>query len=102
LVEEGNKRMGKLMRKWFPDEEQMILSSSATALPASERGSSVSGAANKTEDIVIASTTSGPSKWDVGKGARVIVDLATSYAIVKVLMPVRLAASLALTPWFAR
>lgn len=34
--------------------------------------------------------------------AQVLVNLATSYAVVKILMPVRVAASFALTPWFAR
>ncbi|KAI8830194.1 hypothetical protein BJ741DRAFT_620723 [Chytriomyces cf. hyalinus JEL632] len=31
-----------------------------------------------------------------------IIDMATAYAVVKLLMPVRIAVSLALTPWFAR
>lgn len=34
-------------------------------------------------------------------GSQTAVNLATAYALVKVLMPVRLAASAALTPWFA-
>ncbi|KAJ3075626.1 hypothetical protein HDU98_003922 [Podochytrium sp. JEL0797] len=33
---------------------------------------------------------------------RMVMDMATSYAFVKVLMPVRLGVSMALTPWFAR
>ncbi|TPX73711.1 hypothetical protein CcCBS67573_g05024 [Chytriomyces confervae] len=46
---------------------------------------------------------------DVGLGdsatrirSETIVDMATAYAVVKLLMPVRIAVSLALTPWFAR
>ncbi|PNS16532.1 hypothetical protein CAC42_266 [Sphaceloma murrayae] len=37
-----------------------------------------------------------------GKGARVIVELATAYAITKVLLPARIVASVWVTPWFAR
>ncbi|KAI9343995.1 hypothetical protein BDR26DRAFT_857971 [Obelidium mucronatum] len=48
------------------------------------------------------------SEVSVGDGpaipskTRMLVDMATSYAIVKLLMPVRLGLSLVLTPWFAR
>ena len=35
-------------------------------------------------------------------GVRVVVELATAYAIVKVLLPVRLVLSVWATPWFAR
>ncbi|KAG8628450.1 hypothetical protein KVT40_004323 [Elsinoe batatas] len=37
-----------------------------------------------------------------GKVARIVVELATAYAITKVLMPARLIASVWATPWFAR
>jgi hypothetical protein len=38
----------------------------------------------------------------IGATSHVFVNLAIAYAIVKVLMPVRIAACFALTPWFAR
>ncbi|KAJ3414880.1 hypothetical protein HDV05_005944 [Chytridiales sp. JEL 0842] len=97
LVDEGNRRMGKLMRKWFPDEEEK---QQVGALPSGLSESDNKGASYVTSDLAPSTLKAG--KWDVGRGARVIVDLATSYAIVKLLMPVRLAASLAMTPWFAR
>ncbi|KAF4555213.1 Hypothetical protein D9617_3g022850 [Elsinoe fawcettii] len=37
-----------------------------------------------------------------GRGARLVVELATAYAITKVLLPFRIAASVWATPWFAR
>ncbi|KAF2220675.1 hypothetical protein BDZ85DRAFT_29750 [Elsinoe ampelina] len=37
-----------------------------------------------------------------GTGARIIIELATAYAITKVLLPARLIASIWATPWFAR
>lgn len=33
---------------------------------------------------------------------KIVVEFATAYAITKVLLPVRIAGSLAATPWFAR
>ncbi|KAF1986551.1 hypothetical protein K402DRAFT_393618 [Aulographum hederae CBS 113979] len=38
----------------------------------------------------------------LSSGARVVVEVATAYAITKALLPVRLMASLWATPWFAR
>lgn len=35
-------------------------------------------------------------------GVRIVVELATAYAIVKMLIPFRLVVSVWLTPWFAR
>ncbi|KAI9219753.1 hypothetical protein BC828DRAFT_406405 [Blastocladiella britannica] len=40
--------------------------------------------------------------WDIQPDSRVFVNLVASYAIVKMLMPVRIAASVAMTPAFAR
>jgi len=42
-------------------------------------------------------------KWRVGeKGGRILVEVATAYAITKVLLPVRILVSVWATPWFAR
>lgn len=41
--------------------------------------------------------------WGRGeKGTRIVVEVATAYAITKVLLPVRLVISVWGTPWFAR
>ncbi len=41
--------------------------------------------------------------WTISEGgARLIVELATAYAITKVLLPIRIAASIWATPWFAK
>ncbi|KAF2801530.1 uncharacterized protein BDZ99DRAFT_455988 [Mytilinidion resinicola] len=37
-----------------------------------------------------------------GKGVRIVVEVATAYAITKALLPVRLVGSVWATPWFAR
>ncbi|CAN6673678.1 hypothetical protein TRVA0_049S00408 [Trichomonascus vanleenenianus] len=45
------------------------------------------------------------NKWDFGtaeESARIILEGAAAYAIIKILLPVRAAVSLFLTPWFAR
>jgi hypothetical protein len=42
-------------------------------------------------------------RWSVGeKGGRILVEVATAYAITKVLLPVRILVSVWATPWFAR
>lgn len=41
--------------------------------------------------------------WRVGeRGSRILVEVATAYAITKVLLPVRILVSVWGTPWFAR
>lgn len=41
--------------------------------------------------------------WGRGeKGVRIVVELATAYAITKALLPLRLVGSVWATPWFAR
>ncbi|KAF8540330.1 hypothetical protein BDD12DRAFT_880592 [Trichophaea hybrida] len=45
----------------------------------------------------------GLGRWFEGdKGARMLLELGTAYAVVKVAMPVRMAVSIAAAPWFAR
>lgn len=41
--------------------------------------------------------------WNIGEGGvRLLVEFATAYAITKILLPVRIVASVWATPWFAR
>lgn len=43
------------------------------------------------------------TKWHVGeKSGRILVEVATAYAITKVLLPARILVSVWATPWFAR
>lgn len=54
------------------------------------------------------SVAAGPSASDDGevkterKGTRLVLEFATAYAVTKALLPVRIAASVWATPWFAR
>jgi hypothetical protein len=42
-------------------------------------------------------------RWHVGEsGGRILVEVATAYAVTKVLLPVRILVSVWGTPWFAR
>lgn len=42
-------------------------------------------------------------RWHVGeKGSRILVEVATAYAITKVFLPARIVLSVWCTPWFAR
>jgi hypothetical protein len=42
-------------------------------------------------------------RWHVGeKGSRILVEVATAYAITKILLPLRIIISVWATPWFAR
>jgi hypothetical protein len=42
-------------------------------------------------------------KWHVGeKGSRILIEVATAYAITKVFLPARILLSVWATPWFAR
>ena len=42
-------------------------------------------------------------KWGVGeKGGRILVEVATAYAVTKVFLPARILVSVWATPWFAR
>lgn len=41
-------------------------------------------------------------KWHVGEqGSRILIEIATAYAVTKLLLPVRIVASVWATPWFA-
>jgi len=51
----------------------------------------------------IPDTTQEGETWNFSQtGSRIIVEVATAYAITKVLLPLRLMFSVWLTPWFAR
>ncbi|KAI9364398.1 hypothetical protein DFJ73DRAFT_415489 [Zopfochytrium polystomum] len=77
------------------EQKQQEQQSTAPAHPARDHSTAVNVVADDDHEHLAL-------KQKLGAGARVVLDLATAYAVVKVLLPVRVAASLALTPWFAR
>jgi len=86
-VAEGMERFGRWFRKkgWF----------------GFGRGEGGDGAVDG--EVVVSKTGKRERVWNVGeKGSRILVEVATAYAITKVLLPVRILVSLWATPWFAR
>lgn len=77
--DDGVRKFGKWLRKrgWVDEEQQM------EAIREEEHG--------------IASLEQTPNR-----GVRLILEFATAYAVTKALLPVRIAASVWATPWFAR
>ncbi|KAI9933277.1 hypothetical protein MW887_007750 [Aspergillus wentii] len=85
--EEGTERFGRWLRKkgWVEDDDMEIV----------------------TVDGGVVEEKSAPDgqvelKGESRKGVRLVLEFATAYAITKALLPVRLAASVWATPWFAR
>lgn len=81
LVKEGVEKFGRYARRkgWIDDEERGRLATGA------EGGGNAAG------------------WWGVGEGGvRLVVELATAWAVTKVLLPVRLVLSVWATPWFAK
>jgi hypothetical protein len=78
-VEEGTRKWSKYMQKkgWISEEDADL------ALKREETGDEAPIEASRT-------------------GVRLVVEVATAYAIVKVFLPARILASVAGTPWFAR
>lgn len=78
--EEGTRRFGRWLRKkgWIEEDIDM---------------------ATVTAD---GSTTEHPHGDREKKGVRLVLEFATAYAVTKALLPIRIAASVWATPWFAR
>jgi hypothetical protein len=87
-VSEGMERFGRYFgRKGWFGFERVEEDSSATSVTEGE-GSLI----EETE-----------KKWHVGeKGSRILIEVATAYAITKVFLPARILLSVWATPWFAR
>jgi len=63
-------------------------------------GEAEDGAGRKTREGLVGETE---KRWHVGEaGGRILVEVATAYAITKVLLPARILVSVWGTPWFAR
>jgi hypothetical protein len=87
-VAEGVKKFGRYFERkgWFG-----FSSTNPQSDPDNKRGDGKIGV----EEV--------EQKWHVGeKGSRILIEVATAYAITKVLLPVRVIASVWATPWFAR
>lgn len=55
-----------------------------------------------TDDQEVVELEEGKVEGNGGGAPRIVVELAAAYAVTKMLLPVRLAASVGMTPWFAR
>jgi len=87
--DEGLNRFGHWLRKkgWVEEIDiDMVAASSSSVSPDVRRIPIESNAAEAMES----------------KGTRLIIEFATAYAITKALLPIRIAASVWATPWFAR
>jgi hypothetical protein len=63
-------------------------------------GEAEDGAGRKTREGLVEETE---KRWHVGEaGGRILVEVATAYAITKVLLPARILVSVWGTPWFAK
>lgn len=94
-VSEGMERFGRYFGRkgWFGFER---VDSTAIQTPAvvGEREEELG------EGSLIEETE---KKWHVGeKGSRILIEVATAYAIAKVFLPARILLSVWATPWFAR
>ncbi|KAE8150113.1 hypothetical protein BDV25DRAFT_155069 [Aspergillus avenaceus] len=79
--DEGTKRFGRWLRKkgWVEDDIEVV-------------------ATDGQRDSVTSKQIAGNDK----KGVRLVLEFATAYAVTKALLPLRVAASVWATPWFAR
>lgn len=59
------------------------------------------GTEEEEEVVVVEEEGNGLEKWEADPKYRVVVDIALAYAVTKVLLPVRIVASVWATPWFA-
>jgi hypothetical protein len=97
-VSEGMERFGRYFGRkgWFGFERVEGENSAAIRAPA------VVGEREKElgQGSLIEETE---KKWHVGeKGSRILIEVATAYAITKVFLPARILLSVWATPWFAR
>lgn len=95
---EGIERFGRYFGRkgWFGFERVDAREAGGEVLNKGEGAQEVDKNGNGTIEEV-------ERKWHVGqKGGRILVEVATAYAITKVLLPVRILVSVWATPWFAR
>jgi len=100
---EGMERFGRYFGRkgWFGFKRVDVESGETQQNSAGDGKVEENGAwGGETEEGMIEETE---KKWHVGEqGGRILVEVATAYAITKVLLPVRVLVSVWATPWFAR
>lgn len=95
---EGMERFGRYFGRkgWFGFERVDAQGAGREVLKEGEGVQELDGNVNGAVEEV-------EKRWHVGeKGGRILVEVATAYAITKVLLPVRILVSVWATPWFAR
>jgi hypothetical protein len=108
---EGVERFGRYFSRkgWFgfsrtsqPDTQHSIASESpapTTETPTDSQRLHAAIATGNTE----AEIGEVERAWSVGEnGGRILIEVATAYAVTKVMLPVRILFSVWATPWFAR
>jgi hypothetical protein len=104
-VEEGTERFGAYFGRkgWFGFSRREDMSREASEEGAGENSElgiiigPAEGIIPEQKEMVV------ERRWHVGeKGGKILVEVATAYAITKVLLPVRIVVSVWGTPWFAR
>jgi Hypothetical protein FLILHELTA len=86
FVEQGVQKYGRYLRRkgWIQEGDEVLVKDEVAA-------DADSGEELSTERMDVSS-----------KGMKLLLEVATAYALVKMALPLRIAASVGLTPWFAR
>lgn len=97
-VQQGVKKWGRYARRkgWVTDAEEEVAELQAERL--SEGGDVGAGLGVDGRQVVVGGGNGGGG----GQGVRIVLELGTAWAVTKALLPVRLAACVWGTPWFAR
>ncbi|KAL2179071.1 uncharacterized protein P884DRAFT_257205 [Thermothelomyces heterothallicus CBS 202.75] len=103
-VREGVGRFERWFAKkgWFGfGEEEEEEASSPSYSPSSGEKGKQGGASRELEGLGTAETEAALERWEADPKYRILVEIGLAYALTKVLLPVRIAASVWATPWFA-
>jgi hypothetical protein len=92
LVQDGVQKWGRYFRRkgWVDGDDSSSPAAGAVVGASQEREGK--GAGDAMKDLMASR----------GAGWRVVLEVATAWAVVKVLLPVRIVACVWATPWFAR
>lgn len=93
-VSEGVSKFGRYFARkgWFGFSKEAIENTDAQETTLDIRKQGATAEAEKVQQ-----------KWHAGEtGSRILIEVATAYAITKVLLPVRIIFSVWATPWIAR
>ncbi|PYI32884.1 hypothetical protein BP00DRAFT_393479 [Aspergillus indologenus CBS 114.80] len=95
--QQGTQRFQRWLRKngWVDADTQVDLA-------ALEGGGDLGARLTLSERVAGESSSSSSSSKTQTEGVRLVLEFATAYTVTKFLLPVRIAASVWATPWFAR